>query len=42
MEDEIILSLPIVIAHEQCDKTLPMSSGEKASPFDVLRTLKNQ
>jgi uncharacterized protein len=42
MEDEIILSLPIVIAHEQCDKTLPMSAGEKASPFDALRTLKNQ
>ena len=42
LEDEIILSFPIVVAHEQCDKTLPMSTGEKASPFDVLRTLKNQ
>lgn len=42
MEDEIILSLPIVVAHDQCDQTLPMSAGEKASPFDVLRTLKNQ
>lgn len=42
MEDEIILSLPIVVAHEHCDKTLPMSAGEKASAFDVLRSLKNQ
>lgn len=42
LEDEIILSLPIVVAHAQCDKTLPMSAGEKASAFDVLRTLKNQ
>ena len=40
LEDEIILSLPIVIAHEHCEKTLPMSAGEKASAFDVLRGLK--
>ena len=41
LEDEIILSLPIVIAHEQCEKTLPSSFGEKVSAFDVLKNLKN-
>ena len=40
MEDEIILSLPIVIAHEHCEKTLPMSAGEKTSTFDALRGFK--
>ena len=40
MEDEIILSLPIVIAHEHCEKTLPMFAGEKTSAFDALRGFK--
>ncbi|MCE1160251.1 MAG: DUF177 domain-containing protein [Burkholderiales bacterium] len=42
LEDEIILSLPIVIAHEVCEQTLPTSVGEKVSPFDALMTLKNK
>ena len=40
LEDEIILSLPIVTTHKNCEKTLPMSAGEKTSPFDALRALK--
>ena len=42
LEDEIILSLPIVIAHEVCTQTLPTEVGEKVSPFDALRALKKQ
>ncbi len=41
LEDEIILSLPLVVAHTVCEQTLPTSVGEKVSPFDALRTLKN-
>ena len=42
LEDEIILSLPIVIAHEVCEQALPTSTGEKVSPFDALMALKNK
>ncbi len=42
LEEEIILSLPIVIAHEVCPETLPMAAGEKVSPFDALLALKNK
>lgn len=41
LEDEVILSLPMSVMHEVCDKSLPMSAGEKASPFDVLLKLKS-
>lgn len=41
IEDEIILALPVVVAHEVCTQSLPMSAGEKKSAFDVLRTLKS-
>lgn len=40
IEDEAILALPLVIAHEVCPHALPMSSGEKSSPFDALWQLK--
>lgn len=40
LEDEIILGLPLSVTHEQCEKSLPMSAGEKLSPFSVLAKLK--
>ena len=42
LEEEIILSLPIVVAHEVCSETLPTAIGEKVSPFDALLALKNK
>jgi uncharacterized protein len=40
LEDEVILSLPMSVTHETCGKQLPMSVGEKVSPFDALLKLK--
>jgi uncharacterized protein len=40
LEDEVILSLPMSVTHDVCDKQLPMSVGETASPFDALLKLK--
>ncbi|MBS1174929.1 MAG: hypothetical protein H6R05_1060 [Burkholderiaceae bacterium] len=42
LEEEILLSLPIVVAHEVCTETLPTAVGEKVSPFDALMALKSQ
>ena len=41
LEDEIILGLPHSVTHDQCDKALPTSAGEKPSPFAVLAKLKS-
>ena len=40
LEDEVILGLPMVVAHEVCDEVLPMAAGQKTSPFDALVKLK--
>ncbi len=48
VEDELILSMPLVPLHEVCPETLPMSvadpafeaAGERPNPFGVLASLK--
>ena len=48
VEDELILSLPLVPLHEVCPETLPMSvadpafeaAAERPNPFGVLASLK--
>lgn len=40
LEDEVILGLPMVVAHAVCDEVLPTESGQKTSPFDALAQLK--
>ena len=48
VEDELILSLPLVPLHELCPETLPMSvadpafeaAAERPNPFGVLASLK--
>jgi uncharacterized protein len=49
VEDELILSLPLVPLHERCPETVPMSSvdpdfevaAQRPNPFGVLAGLKS-
>ena len=39
VEDEILLALPVVPRHDQCETPLPLSGGKKESPFAALSGL---
>lgn len=40
IEDEVILSLPMVARHERCDEEQDIKRAARSSPFDVLAALK--